>query len=84
MCFKQVCDVSANVGSADASLVVAFVCKVNKFAAPAGSVENRLVPWRTFSPSSPPLAAASPQERKLFGSSGQRAGFARVSVPRVS
>lgn len=49
VCFRQVCDVSANVGSADASLVVAFVCKVNKCAAPVGSVENRLVLWRTFS-----------------------------------
>ncbi|TNM97165.1 hypothetical protein fugu_015321 [Takifugu bimaculatus] len=28
-CFKQLCDVSANVGSADASLVVAFVCKLH-------------------------------------------------------
>lgn len=58
----------------DASLVVAFVCQVNKCAAPVGSVENLL------SPSSPHLAAASPQERKLPGASGQRAGFARVSV----
>lgn len=74
-CSKQLCDVSANVGSADPSLVVAFVCKVNKSAAPVVSEEN------LRSPSSPLLAAASPQERELPGSSGQRAGFARVSVP---
>lgn len=30
MCVKQLCDVSAEAGSADASLVVAFVCKVNE------------------------------------------------------
>lgn len=54
---RRVCGVSAGVGSADASLVVAFVCKVNRSAAPLGSVGNLLSP-------SPPSSGRSSTPRK--------------------
>lgn len=61
----------------DTSLVVAYVCKVGRpervSVLPAGGEELRV------SPSSSLLSTAPSQERKLSGSSGQGAGFARVS-----